>query len=241
LRSKKKDSAELPFANRQRPPRKTTPPILPALSKEEALRLSKKELLERGYPPRPDPKALEPFRSWLRVVSTPKTIVNPRLTPNPGITHGPLLPAGTTNPIWSGFVLQGAGFSGVTGLWNVPVAFSGELNVLDQSALWVGIDGYNLSDLIQAGTEQNILQVAFFGNIWSFTSYYAWTEFLPQQSVEQVISNLDVNPGDEMSVSVNFDASAAIIFVSNLTTNESSTPVVITPSEGVVVPATTAE
>jgi len=127
----------------------------------------------------------------------------------------------------------------VSGTWNVPAVIFGETGVVDQSAFWIGIDGYNLNDLVQAGTEQNIFDFNFFGNIWTFTNYYAWTEFLPQQGVEQVISNLPVSPGDEMLVTVVFSGSTAYFIVQNLTINEYV--LVTTASGSTMVSGTTVE
>lgn len=60
----------------------------------------------------------------------------------------------------------------------------------------MGLDGDGLTDLVQAGTEQECVNYNFlFVNI-TVSTYYAWTEFLPQQPTEQVISGLVVNPGD---------------------------------------------
>jgi hypothetical protein len=64
LRASRKDTPAMPFPEKERPPRKESVSVRPALSREDGLRLSKDELLERGYPPRPDPKALAPFRAW---------------------------------------------------------------------------------------------------------------------------------------------------------------------------------
>ena len=63
LRGSRKDTPEMPFPDKERPPRKERQSVRPALSREEGLRLSDKELLDRGYPPRPDPKAVAPFKT----------------------------------------------------------------------------------------------------------------------------------------------------------------------------------
>lgn len=70
----------------------------------------------------------------------------------------------------------------------------GESGKTTYSALWIGIDD-GPSDLVQEGTEQEITSICFLG-CFTFTSYYGWTEVLPQAS--QRISNLTVYPGDEM-------------------------------------------
>lgn len=236
LRASHKQTPEMPFPARQRPARKKRGTIRPALSEEEALRLSEEELRERGYPPRPDREALGPIKTWLRSVSVPMTMVEPRLVTNTGVIHQLLQ---TTNPIWSGFVIRGGPFNQVWGDWNVPNIIFGEANIQDWSAFWVGIDGYGTNDLVQAGTEQNILDLDFGFGTFSFTSYYAWTQFLPQQKFEQTISNISVNPGDEMSFLVWLSNSEALFFVQNISANEIT--VVQTPFGKTVVGATEAE
>jgi hypothetical protein len=142
---------------------------------------------------------------------------------------------GQTSPNWSGFVLSGGPFNEVWGDWHVPWIIFGETGIVDKSSFWVGIDGYTSSpkDVVQAGTEQMIFEF----EVWSFTFYYAWVEIFPQP--EQVISNLPVNPGDEMFVVVIFTGSTAYFLVENLTINE----YVLVPmgTGGTVVSATSVE
>jgi hypothetical protein len=68
--------------------------------------------------------------------------------------------------------------------------------------LWVGLDGDGTTDLVQAGTEQDATNINLGFLQLTLTSYYAWTEFLPQQPTEQVISNFTINPGDEIFTEV---------------------------------------
>jgi hypothetical protein len=57
----------------------------------------------------------------------------------------------------------------VTGEWIVP-AVTGESNKTAYSAYWVGLDGDGLTDLVQAGTEQDVTNFNFlFFNITSTT------------------------------------------------------------------------
>ena len=183
------------------------------LSVDEALRLTDEQALARGYPLRPNPEETpNTFRSWLRAVSLPMTIVEPHLIPNEGRSHGKSRQAGpATFGNWSGFELDrslrftpqppGIGltepYDWVAGEWHVPAVTSGgDPNKQTYSAFWVGLDGDGLTDLVQAGTEQDSVNYNFlFVNI-TVSTYYAWTEFLPQQPTEQVISGLAVNPGD---------------------------------------------
>jgi hypothetical protein len=94
-------------------------------------------------------------------------------------------------------------YHSVHGRWLVP-SVTGEFNNDSYSSLWVGLDGWGHDDLVQAGTEQQCygLKVPFLGIFinFSFSNYYAWTEFLPQEQDEQLIKNLPVNPGDEILV-----------------------------------------
>ena len=139
LRGSRKDTPEMPFPDKERPPRKERQSVRPALSREEGLRLSDKELLDRGYPPRPDPKAVAPFRTWLKAISTPATIVKPRIVTNTGVSHRHVHRVGSVASNWSGFELRGGPFSSISGGWNVPPIVFGETGLVTQSAFWVGL------------------------------------------------------------------------------------------------------
>jgi hypothetical protein len=263
LRANRKETSEMPFPARERPPRQGGVSVRPALMVEEALRLSNNELLQRGYPPRPDAKSGEPFRTWLRIVSVPATRVEPHIVTNTGVSHGLIQRATGGSPAsgspvadiarvgnisynWSGFELRGGPFQWVYGDWHVPGIYVGETPpsgsitaIADYSAEWVGIDGDGTSDLVQAGTEQDLTTFSFFGNTWSVSSYYAWTQFLPQQANEQRITSLAVNPDDEMSVYVVVSGGNAYFVVQNLTINKFVE--VITPLGNTVVGGTEVE
>ena len=91
---------------------------------------------------------------------------------------------------WSGYAVTGGPFTAATGQWRVPTvsATAGAT----YSSSWVGIDGFNNSNLIQTGTEQD-----YYGGA---AHYYAWWEILP--APETVISSMTVHPGDTMTASV---------------------------------------
>ena len=194
--------------------------VRPALSYEEALRISDEQAIKRGYPLRPNPdETPQAFDSWLRSVSTPMRLIEPHLITNPDISHGKALitagPASSNN--WSGFELDrsitvaGAGprqfglsppYDWVKGAWSVP-AVSGELGQTTYSALWVGLDGDGVADLVQAGTEQDcVLFLLPPATFITLSTFYAWTEFLPQQPTEQIINNFPVNAGDHIVTEV---------------------------------------
>jgi hypothetical protein len=82
---------------------------------------------------------------------------------------------------WSGYVLTGK-FTEAHGTFTVPTVETGG----GALAEWVGVDGYDNSDLIQAGvSEQGGLD-------------YAWWEILPSVSVP--IWRMKVSPGDQITV-----------------------------------------
>ena len=69
---------------------------------------------------------------------------------------------------WSGYAETGT-YTGVTGTWTIPtVAVSTSATY---SSAWVGVDGFNDSNLIQTGTEEDYYSGA--------AHYNAWWEILP--------------------------------------------------------------
>jgi hypothetical protein len=206
LRPSLKPTPEMPFPTAElTKPRKTRTSIRPALSEKQMLNLSDEELAKRRYPPRPSSdQTSKAFNNWRRAVSTPAVYLKPQTIARSDISHGLALiqhgPATSNN--WSGFELRGAGpYAWVTGKWNVPHV-TGEANTKTYSAFWVGLDGDGTTDLVQAGTEQENFNIDFFFFRIDFSTYYAWTEFLPQQPTEQQITNFPINPGDEIFVEV---------------------------------------
>jgi hypothetical protein len=89
---------------------------------------------------------------------------------------------------WSGYAVTGS-YSSATGHWTVPTV-SGSGN--HYSSQWVGIDGFNNSNLIQTGTEADV--------VGGRAQYRAWWEILP--AAETVISSITVHPGDSFTGSV---------------------------------------
>jgi len=77
----------------------------------------------------------------------------------------------------------------------------------------VGIDGFNNSDLIQAGTEQD-----WWGGA---AHYYAWWEILP--AYETQLSTPTIHPGDTMVVSITQGSPDWTITVSDETSGQSET------------------
>ena len=109
---------------------------------------------------------------------------------------------------WSGYALAGRDFTGVRGTFNVPAPPKSAL-CLQQTAVWVGVDGVGNHDLLQAGvSESGFVVPASQGSApWAGSSLictgqvevYAWWEDLPSQPVRV---GLPVKVGDRVSVSI---------------------------------------
>jgi len=208
--------------------------VLPGLTQAEAVRLSPDELKARGYPVRPNIKSGAEYAAWLNKVKFPISTIVPSNSPE-------------GSNIWSGDELQekAGAYDWVTGGWNV-VSVTGEsnANTNTDSSTWIGIDGDGTTDLVQAGTEQE----AFGTGNALVTTYRAWTEFLPQQGTESVITNFTVNPGDQMFVEVSMGSAGGslslsgpfgVFLVSDLTTGVST--YIDTPVGSTVVGGSEAE
>jgi Peptidase A4 family len=131
----------------------------------------------------------------------------------------PVLPGASavrnwTSTNWSGYAVTGTGFTRATGRWSVPrVSTPKRARSRLFSSTWVGIDGFNNSSLIQAGTEQDWINGAPF--------YQAWWEILP--APETPIPSITVRPGDSMSVSIASGAPNWTIVITDITTGQSFT------------------
>ena len=101
---------------------------------------------------------------------------------------------GWSSSNWSGYAVTGSGFNSVSGSWTVPAVTATKR--ASYSSDWVGIDGFNNSNLIQTGTESD-----FFNGR---AHYAAWWEILP--AAETVIPSITVNPGDHISATITHGA-----------------------------------
>jgi hypothetical protein len=226
LRADHLPTAEMPAPPVDLPKAPAGSTTRPALSREQAAALSHKDMLDGGYPMAPDPDhAPAAYEHWLQLVAVPMTIVEAKSVISPDISHGRA--ERTSNPTagnatsanWCGYELLRSlrfirgplGFiefaltdpyDWITGTWRVP-AVSGESFKQTNSSFWVGLDGDGTTDLVQAGTESDNLTLPFpfFGPL-SLSTFYAWTEFLPQQPTEQTITNFPVRAGDEIMTEV---------------------------------------
>lgn len=116
------------------------------------------------------------------------------LTPQAGALF--TTPLGSSN--WSGYALLGTHMRSVSGTFTVPPgnpaagcgAFMSE---------WVGIDGADNTDLIQAGISEGDVN-AWTGNCGTKLVLNAWREILP--APEQPIGGFPVHVGDVITVTI---------------------------------------
>lgn len=97
---------------------------------------------------------------------------------------------------WAGAVLVSSGFTGVSGTITVPnpqVPSGGDDSTQYCATAWVGIDG----DTCQSAILQTGVDFCIQG---SQTSFDAWYEWIPADSVD--FSGIDINAGDSITMSV---------------------------------------
>ena len=194
LRASSSPTSDMPAPRNEMPAPKGSI-VQSALTEAEAQQLSDDELTSRGYPPRPDSPAA--YATWLEVVTRPSIMVDPHLVSRPDVFHHLVQASATHSYNWSGYVAdapKNRTYSSVHGEWNVPEVRACENVNSTYSAFWIGLDGYNLTELNQEGTEQDCYYI---GGSY-YTNYYAWSELLPNQPVEQQITAFTPNPGDYM-------------------------------------------
>jgi hypothetical protein len=122
-----------------------------------------------------------------------------------------------TSTNWSGYAVTGASGSvtSASGLWTVPTVTGSNGQYV---AFWVGIDGYNSATVEQTGV---LAQVT--GNRrTSTTTYYAWYEFYPSESIIEITTATSggsaiVKPGDTIYATVTYTSGAAKPFTLTLT------------------------
>jgi hypothetical protein len=112
----------------------------------------------------------------------------------PALAHHPRVAAATRNAgwassNWSGYAITGGPFTSVSGSWVVPTVAPSRKATFSSS--WVGIDGFNNSNLIQTGTEHDFYNGS--------AHYSAWWEILPAASTTITMT---VHAGDTMSATI---------------------------------------
>jgi hypothetical protein len=118
--------------------------------------------------------------------------------------------AGNLSTNWSGYGESGS-FTSIAGSWTVP-AVTATAGATEFSSTWIGIDGLADRDLIQTGTESDV--------IGGVAHYDAWTEVLPQ--AERIVPTMTIRPGDRMTAEIGQVAGRTwTITVSDTTTGAS--------------------
>jgi hypothetical protein len=202
--------------------------IMEAPAGFDALKATPQQLEAAGLPPRPDAQLnRKAFASWQRAVTTQTRRVMPTLVQT-DITHGPHKAAAVANGTstnWSGYALvnsqtsrTAASFYFLIADYVVPVAeqaFGACTGSYDYSSSWIGIDGYNSSDVLQAGTEAD----AYCSGSTKAAYYAAWYEWYPFSEVR--IGSFPVSPGDDMFVEVwSTSATVGHAYLVNYNTNQ---------------------
>ena len=178
---------------------------------------SDEDLAYHGFPPRPDqsssPKA---YASWTKAINASRTRLVPQLEQT-NVFHGPArqnknakAPGNESETLdsynWSGYVnLSGGSTYGDSSFYYiysefvVPIArqaFGVANGTWDYGSSWVGIDGWNSGDVLQAGVEYD----AYASGSTTATYYSPWYEWYPYGEVR--ITNLPIAPGDDYFVEV---------------------------------------
>ncbi|MGO8871097.1 MAG: G1 family glutamic endopeptidase [Acidimicrobiales bacterium] len=110
--------------------------------------------------------------------------------------------SGQTSLDWAGYAAIGPTFSKVSGSWVQPAA-SCPTKKVEQSAFWVGLDGFGAKNdtVEQIGTDADCGKGTGKGK-GGTPSYYAWFELYPAVAVTLSKTTFPVAPGDSMSATV---------------------------------------
>jgi hypothetical protein len=115
---------------------------------------------------------------------------------------------------WSGYAVavEAGSVTSAGGSWTVPTVTGSNGQYV---AFWVGIDGYNSSTVEQTG----ILAEVTSSRRTSTTTYYAWYEFYPLESIIEITTatkigtstptSATVKPGDAVSAMVTYVSGTA--------------------------------
>jgi len=209
------------------------------------LSASDADLGQYGFPPRPDAQsAPDEYAHWKKLVSVPR-VANPKLQqttiyngPVQGLSVGQTLHNGAAASLsynWSGYaVTAGKGTfkknnSAIYAEWVVPVAqqaFGVCNGIWDYSSQWIGFDGFNSGDVLQAGTEVDAYCSAGIPS----TFYSAWIEWFPND--ETRVGAPAVEPGDLIGEEVWYTTASpnGNAYIANFTLNQSDTYAFSVPS-----------
>jgi hypothetical protein len=167
--------------------------LFPLISIVEAAVNENPELLIVAATPAPAPK-----RGTYAGRVAPTTRDVP-VTTTSGASAGPQV-LSLTDPNWSGYVLTGGPFTGVSGTFTVPSLYN-DGSCGDGLSSWVGIDGNSGVGLLQAGVQESYNNPST-GGCDPSASYWIepWWEVLP--APETIVRSVQVHPGDSVTVSI---------------------------------------
>jgi hypothetical protein len=196
----------------------------------DPLKASENELIKHGFPPRPkEPRLLSEWEKVMHRLAS-MSFTEPQFF-RTNRRHLPAIRDATThtNPTWSGGVVslpwpssvdpEGAKFFIAYGQWTVPsVTPAGPISNFRRfhCSSWVGIDGWNSNDVLQAGvhcaaqnTSAGVVE----------TEVYPWFEWFPENEIR--ITDLIVSAGDSVSCLVSATSSTtANVILANSTTDK---------------------
>lgn len=95
---------------------------------------------------------------------------------------------------WSGYAETTGPYTGVNGTWTVPSVTASKSTSAAYSSVWIGVDGYNNSNLIQTGTEEDFYNGS--------AHYNAWWEILPASETALPTTSYPVAAGDRMTATI---------------------------------------
>ena len=144
------------------------------------------------------------------VVALPDRAVAANATPDSGVGqpapfigsgNAPRSGHGTSNSLdWAGFAATPTGslVTSVTGSWTEPSVVC-PVNKVQQSAFWVGIDGFAATDptVQQVGTDADCLKGS--KKVAGGPVYYAWYQMYPSSLVVLNPASYPVAPGDVLT------------------------------------------
>jgi Peptidase A4 family len=223
----------------------------------DPLAASAAELRARNLPPRPDRNASPAgYDRWAHIMTSGAKWVVPTLEKT-NIFHGPVKIAKSSKVVnsqastdsynWSGDAivtpykgLISSNFYFLFGDYVIPNVrqplgtCSGSW---DYSSEWVGIDGFDSNDVLQAGVEAD----AYCSGTTTASFYSAWWEWYPYSEVRISASSFPVSPGDDLFVEVwSTSQTAGHVLLYNYNTNV-AVVVNFTPPTGTLLQGNSAE
>lgn len=185
------------------------------------LTASNEALKKYGFPLRPTNSSQ--LKEWTYLMEHYKKFVVPKIKIGRGENPLNVSTAGTSTN-WSGYMDSGHTFKKVNGTWTIPTLAD---NVNQDagtaySVAWVGMGGSTKKNpLIQAGSEQDMTVTIGSHGIRQYSPYYGlWWEVVPLNYM-QYITNLSIDPNDQLYVHISYNTSNSGTFrwyMENITT-----------------------